>query len=62
MQSIECSMNVIVEVARAPQHDHPDQQHETDRYRGQHFILLAETSYILIGVILHTLMIPCHPD
>jgi hypothetical protein len=33
-------MNVVIEVARSPQNDDPDQQHETNRYDRRHLILL----------------------
>jgi hypothetical protein len=33
-------MNVIIEMARSPQNDHPDQQHETDSNDRWHLISL----------------------
>jgi len=43
-------MNVVIEVARSPQNDYPDQQHETNRYDRRHLLLPRPASFQVLIV------------
>jgi hypothetical protein len=67
IRNFEHSMNVVIEVARSPQNDDPNQQHETNGYDGRHLILprselLSPNCYTAIIAIYSMLIAVFHPD
>jgi hypothetical protein len=57
------SMDVLVEIGGAPDHDHPDRQHETDAKGCEHFQFPpCRILYLRLIVILRQAGRADHPD